>query len=71
MEKRYSSSEVQVCGDCHGDGHIGVYSTTPHTGERELSSAWICKLCHGAGMVTVKKETTVTITPHNTIKWPS
>lgn len=60
--KKFSSTSTQLCGKCGGDGIVWEYGDRTHGSD---SSRWEkCPLCQGYGMVSVKKDTTVTITPH-------
>jgi hypothetical protein len=66
MEKKYTSTEIKICGECLGEG--GEYKGTGlydhHHGTFD-SSDWVpCRLCKGAGMVRVQKDTVVIVTPH-------
>lgn len=65
MEKKYTSSEVLVCGECKGEGSIVIQGAciNQHKGEYEDPITLTCKLCNGSGMVTVSKLTIVTVTP--------
>jgi RecJ-like exonuclease len=53
FKRTYDLKEVQLCGTCKGEGRINNCT---------------CTLCEGSGRVTVRKETTVTITPKTTGK---
>jgi len=66
MEKKYSSSDILVCGECKGQGYktVGTGTYDSHHGIFENYEDQKCTLCKGSGMVLVVKLTTVTILPH-------
>ena len=71
MEKKYSSTEILVCGECKGEGIYKVRGELINYHHQEYGPdvPMLCRTCLGAGMVKVKKDTVVTITPHIPNKW--
>lgn len=62
MEKKYFSQEVQVCGNCKGEGRCYFPANNPHNGDEEGHEN-VCYMCQGSGLVQVNKQTIVTIMP--------
>lgn len=58
----YSITEVKICGDCKATGVVWKPGLKTH-GE-DYGKSVECSVCQGTGMVDVKVDTTVTITPH-------
>jgi DnaJ-class molecular chaperone len=63
MERTYSITKNEICGQCRGEGviiHEGYDFGHGHSQEPRTEK---CSFCNGTGMVTKKKEINISITP--------
>jgi DnaJ-class molecular chaperone len=58
----YSSTATSVCTDCNGEGHIVIKGEHLGHSRYAADTKEPCETCEGSGMVTVDKQTVVTIT---------
>jgi DnaJ-class molecular chaperone len=66
FEKKYHNDTTEVCGNCHGTGLYWVLDyESPHNGDIQGHND-VCPLCYGAGIIDIKRETTVSIYPKKT-----
>lgn len=59
--KQYVQTNPDLCGKCKGDGQVWVPGTKLHNFDDSHFEK--CPLCEGSGMITVTRETVVTIKP--------
>ena len=58
LQKKYDRTDTQMCGNCKGSGVVQV-SPEPLAYTKVIT----CPICEGACLVSVRKETTVTVSP--------
>ena len=71
MERKFSTTYIDRCGECQGRGFIIIQGNHLGHGRYADDKIQTCATCKGSGLVEITKETTVTInnySPFNTNK---
>jgi len=65
MEKSYTKSAIQICGECMGEGQTWVNTSPPRHGSDTGTGFWqTCPTCQGVSIVKVTKHIVITVEPH-------
>lgn len=66
MLKKFNKTEIQICGDCKGEGKVWKQTEPARHGssDYEIGHFNTCSTCGGTGRVKVTKDITITIEPH-------
>lgn len=59
----YSTTTPAICTDCNGEGNIVIKGEHLGHGRYAADTTETCETCEGSGMVSVEKQTVVTISP--------
>lgn len=64
--KEYHKSEIQICGNCKGEGQVWKQTEPARHGssDYEIGHFITCSTCTGSGIVKVTRDITITIEPH-------
>lgn len=66
--KGYITNTTAVCLDCNGEGTIIINGAHIGHGRYEPDTKETCETCEGSGLVTVTKNTVITITPKKALE---
>jgi len=65
MIRRFKKTQIQICGDCKGEGRFWQQIEPARHGSDTGSWGWYnCATCDSSGRVVVTREIVITVEPH-------